>query len=63
LSVLPKSKHTRSGAYKKLGPDLHTSFTDNTQYTENTTPELKDGPSPTKKVVEGIREIQEDLHQ
>ena len=49
-------EHTleKKWAYKKLGPGLHKSFTDNTQCTENTTPE--ECPTPTKEVVERISE-------
>ena len=47
--------HTeKKWTYKKLGPGLHKTFTDNTQCTENTTPE--ECPTPTKEVIEGIRE-------
>ena len=51
---LSTARTEKKWAYKKLGPGLDKSFTDNTQRTENTTPE--ECPTPTKEVVEGIRE-------
>ena len=51
---LSKAYIDKRWTYKKLGPILCKSLTDNAKCTENTTPEER--PAPTKKVIEGIRE-------